>query len=114
MDLGEEADKIDRAQFASMYAVARAKIITKTAARKAFQDCGMTILPNEEKVLGRLPGYNPLALRTPSPPPRLDQADTPQDEKRLYDMLLSFERTDSPREGLPPTQAEEGIKHQER
>ena len=97
-ELGEQADKIDKSMFASMYSVARAKAITQTAARKAFHDCGMTIRPNEEKVLARIPGYTPEGFRTPSPPPRPDQASTPQDRKRFADILRLFERAESPRD----------------
>lgn len=97
MELGEEANKIDRAQFASIYATARAKAITQMAARKAFVECGMTSRPNEEKILMRLPEYIPPSTRTPSPL-RLDQADTRHDAKRFYSMLLDFEKSDSPRE----------------
>jgi hypothetical protein len=98
MELGDEANRIDRAIFASMYATARTKTITQTAARKAFIECGMTSRPNDEKILMRLPGYVPRDTRTPSPPLRLDQASTPRDAKRFYSMLLDFEKSDSPRE----------------
>ena len=98
MELGAEASKIDRALFASLYATARAKTITQMAARKAFVECGMTSNPNEEKILMRLPGYIPRSTRTPSPPLRLDQAETPHGTKRFYSMLLHFEKSESPRE----------------
>jgi hypothetical protein len=98
MELGDAANRIDRALFATMYATAREKTITQMAARKAFMECGMTCNPNEEKILMRIPGYIPRSTRTPSPPLRLAQAETPQDAKRFYSMLLEFRKSESPRE----------------
>jgi hypothetical protein len=97
MELGDEGKRIDRALFASMYATARAKTITQMAARKAFVDCGMTIRPDKERVLMRLPGYTP-RMQTPSPPPQPDPFNTPRIARRFYAMLRSFEDTENPRE----------------
>lgn len=48
------AGGIDKPQFGSFYAEARAKTLTSAAAKKAFQDTGITVNPSPVKVLERL------------------------------------------------------------
>ena len=47
---------VDKAQFGTCYARARSQTLTTASAKKVFQDLGMTIYPNPNKVLDRLPG----------------------------------------------------------
>ena len=42
---------IDKVQFGNLYSHAWMKVLTSVAAKKAFQDSGMTVNPNPEKVL---------------------------------------------------------------
>ncbi|CBQ72541.1 hypothetical protein sr17473 [Sporisorium reilianum SRZ2] len=51
-----DAAGIDKAQFGTLYAQAQAKMLTSAAAKKAFQDTGLTNHPVPEKVLSRLAG----------------------------------------------------------
>ncbi|SJX61013.1 related to transposase [Sporisorium reilianum f. sp. reilianum] len=51
------AADISKAQFVSFYAQARGSVLTQMAARKAFSDTGMTVNPDPERVLNRLPGF---------------------------------------------------------
>lgn len=52
----EHLDAIDKAQFGTFYAEARSKVLTQSAARKAFSDSGITLGPSPEKVLQCLAG----------------------------------------------------------
>ena len=45
---------IDKAQVGTFYAQVREKILTQSAARKAFSDSGITVNPDRDKVLCRL------------------------------------------------------------
>ena len=47
---------INKAQFGNLYSHASTKVLTSVAANKAFQHSGMTVNPNPDKVLARLPG----------------------------------------------------------
>lgn len=81
---------IDRAEFATIYAQARSKVLTPMAARKAFVDTGMTVDPDPDKVLCRLPGY--AAANRPSLPSRspLQEIDIPQSNAAVNAMLNAY------------------------
>lgn len=55
---------LDKVHFATLYAQAHNGILSQTVARKAFLDSGITITPDPEKVLARLPGYPAAARQT--------------------------------------------------
>lgn len=67
------AGGIDKPQFGSFYAEARAKVLMSAAAKKAFLDSGITIDPKPSKVINRLPGA--VAAHRQSLPPQTQEQD---------------------------------------
>ncbi|CDW99812.1 hypothetical protein [Sporisorium scitamineum] len=57
----EHVDSIDKAQFGTLYAQARSKVLTQSAARKAFSDSGITLNSSPEKVLRRIASASTVA-----------------------------------------------------
>lgn len=60
----EHIDAIDKALFATLYSQAREKVMTQTAAWKAFANCGMTVNLSPEKVLAQLAGHHDASQQT--------------------------------------------------
>lgn len=89
---------IDKAQFGTFYAQAREQVLTPSAARKAFRDSGITVYPSPQKVLARLPGYDP-ARRQPGAPQLAAQTNTQASEQPLSldDLLEEYRNEEDPR-----------------
>ena len=69
---------IDRSQFGTVYAQAREKILTQSAARKAFSNSGISVNPDPDKVLCRLAGSS-----------------TPSEASRMPLQEITISRSDS-------------------
>lgn len=98
-DLGGDVDHIDKAQFATFYAQARAEIITPRASRAAFSSCGYTHTPDPEKVLKHMPGMSEAIDRRTPPPNEESQPiiHTPTSIREYRLLLDSLNMSDCPR-----------------
>ena len=92
------ASGIDKAQFGSLYAQARAKMLTPSAASKAFVDSGITIDPSPSKVFSRLPGAATVVLQSQLPQMQQGQAvHIPPSQPSFDDMLSAYRDAEDPR-----------------
>ena len=90
---------IDKAQFGTLYAQARAKVLMPAAARKAFQDSGMTATPSPDKVLNRLAGSVPAGRKSGAPQKSIAQESTVLQPSTAFNSMLDrFRNTDDVRE----------------
>ena len=92
------ATGIDKAQFGTCYARVRAQVLTTSAARKAFQDCGMTTDSNSSKVLDRIAAPSTSASK-PQRPPLAEQTNiaTPWPSAELNNLLDNYRNEEDPR-----------------
>ena len=90
---------IDKVQFGNLYSHAQIKVLTSVAAKKAFQDSGMTVNPNPKKVLAWLPGYVAASCRSEAPQlAAQEEVDVPQTEVAFSVMLKDYKNLTDPRE----------------
>ena len=90
---------IDKAQFGTFYAQARAKVLTTAAARKAFQDCGMTVHPSPTRVLNRLAGSTTPGQQTRTTQPATqEQSANMQSDMAFNNMLDAYKNTEDARD----------------
>ena len=112
------ASGIDKAQFGSLYAQARAKMLTPSAASKAFVDSGITINLSSTKDLSRLAGAVAAGHQSQLLQKHQEQASlVPQSTCSLDNMLSAFRDSQDPRtvcilkradpQGIPETTGQE-------
>lgn len=79
---------IDRALFTDLYAQAREQTITSSAARKAFNDSGMTSKPCPQKVLNRVTGSTDAGRQSPTSGPAASHAELVPRSLATYNSML--------------------------
>ncbi|SPO27531.1 related to transposase [Ustilago trichophora] len=89
---------VNRSQFVTFYAQARAKALTPTAARKAFADCGIAVKPNAEKVLNRLAGHQQAQRTGTTQQSPLQECLPPQTSTAVSSALDAFRHEPNPRD----------------
>ncbi|SPO28404.1 related to transposase [Ustilago trichophora] len=89
---------VNRSQFVTFYAQARAKALTPTAARKAFTGCGIAVKPNAEKVLNRLARHQQAQRTGTTQQSLLQECLPPQTSTAVSSALDAFRHKPNPRD----------------